>query len=153
MSIAAAYLQANSILSVDIDIDALNILRKNIQKLELDFIISPIRAEINNFNLSTQIFSKSLNTTTIMNPPFGVQKKKADRIFLEKAFTFSDIVYSIHLSSQSVQNFIRNYIKKYNWKIDYIFPYQLELEKTYAFHNFSSKKIDVDIYRFRKKNG
>ena len=87
-----------------------------------------------------------------MNPPFGVQKKKADRIFLEKAFTFSNIVYSIHLSNQRVQNFIRNYIKKYKWEIDYIFPYQLELEKTYAFHNYSSKKIDVDIYRFRKKN-
>lgn len=152
LSIAAAYLQAKSILSIDIDIDALRILRKNLQKLELDLIISPIRAEIKNFNISNQNFPKSLKITTIMNPPFGVQKRKADRVFLEKAFSFSHIVYSIHLSSSSIQNFIKNYIKKYNWEIDYIFPYQLELEKTYPFHSFSRKKIDVDIYRYRKKN-
>ena len=85
-----------------------------------------------------------------MNPPFGVQKKKADRIFLQKAFSFSSIIYSIHLASEKVNEFIQSYIKKYNWNIDYILPFKLALERTFYFHTRKTKMIDVNIYRFKK---
>ena len=90
-----------------------NILRDNILTLELETIIFPICTNIKNFYISRRNLPHNMKITTIMNPPFGVKKKKADRIFLEKAFAFSNIVYSIHLSSKIVQDFIRNYIKKY----------------------------------------
>jgi len=88
-----------------------------------------------------------------MNPPFGVQKKTADRSFLAKAFSISNVVYSIHLSNPKVHQFILTYIKKYNWAIDYVFPYQLSLSKTYKFHEHKTKSVEVNIYRFKRKNG
>lgn len=83
-----------------------------------------------------------------MNPPFGVQAKSADRAFLEKAFAFSDIVYSIHLAGEKTRNFMRRFIKKFNWRIDNIIPYNMVLEKTFPFHSHKRKKIEVDVYRF-----
>ena len=34
--------------------------------------------------------------TVLQNPPFGVQKRSADRRFLEKALEVGDAVYSLH---------------------------------------------------------
>ena len=34
--------------------------------------------------------------TVLQNPPFGVQKRTADRRFLEKALKVADAVYSLH---------------------------------------------------------
>ena len=85
-----------------------------------------------------------------MNPPFGVQKNKADRLFLQKAFEFSDVVYSIHLANQKVHKFILSFIKDFHWHVDYYFPFKLKLEKSFEFHTQKTKEIDVNIYRFVK---
>ncbi|MBA7706913.1 hypothetical protein ES703_115772 [subsurface metagenome] len=86
-----------------------------------------------------------------MNPPFGVKKRTADRIFLERAFAFSNIVYSIHLANKGVHNFISNFIRKYNWKIDYVLPFNMILERSFQFHEQKKKKINVNLYRFIEK--
>jgi putative methylase len=114
-------------------------------------VILPVCADIKQFTLSKSCYSQKALITTIMNPPFGVQQKAADRAFLETAFSFSHIVYSIHLSHKGVKNFISRFIKKFGWEIDYIFPYQMILEHTYSFHKKKRKSIEVDIYRFKKK--
>ncbi len=151
LSIASAFLKARYILSIDIDLDAINILKRNINRLDLDHLIFPICADIKNFNISDFSFSQNMHITTIMNPPFGVQRKAADRKFLQTAFSFSNVVYSIHLANEGVQKFISRYSNKFNWKVDYIFPYQLILEKSYDFHKQKKKLIDVDIYRFERR--
>ena len=151
LSIACAYLQANYVLSVDIDFSALRILKNNISKYGLEAIISPICSDINHFELFRNATPEGFFITTIMNPPFGVQKKTADRSFLAKAFSISHVVYSIHLANPNVHQFISTYIKKYNWAIDYVFPYHLKLNKTYKFHKQKTKSISVNIYRFKRK--
>ncbi|MFX1571023.1 MAG: METTL5 family protein [Promethearchaeota archaeon] len=151
LSILSAYFNASYVLSVDIDINALNILKKNILNLDLDQIIFPICASIDNFEISKKKLPNILKVTTLMNPPFGVQTKFADRSFLERAFNFSDIVYSIHLANEKVQNFIVSYIKKFNWKIDNILPFNMVLEKSFPFHTQRTRNINVDVYRFVKK--
>ncbi|MBY9020808.1 MAG: methyltransferase [Candidatus Lokiarchaeota archaeon] len=153
LSIACAYLQAKSILSVDIDFNALKILNKNIRKFSLESVVSPICSDINHLELFQKINLEGFHITTIMNPPFGVQRKKADRSFLAKAFSISHVVYSIHLANPNVHQFISTYIKKFNWRIDYVFPYQLKLNKTYYFHKQKTKSIKVNIYRFKRKLG
>lgn len=151
LSIASAFFNASYILSVDIDIDAIKILNRNIVSLELTPIIFPICADIKYFEFSKRNLPKNTKITTIMNPPFGVQSRYADRVFLDKAFSFSNIVYSIHLAGQKIQNFIMNYIKKYDWRVDNILPYNMILENTYPFHSQKRKKIDINIYRFIRK--
>jgi len=151
LSIAAALLKAFYVISVDIDWSAIKILKENIKKLTLDHIICPICADIKSFYISTQNLRDNIKITTIMNPPFGVKKRAADRIFLDKAFLFSDVVYSIHLAGEKIQNFIFNYVKKSNWKIDVIFPFNMVLERSFPFHTQKTKRIDVNVYRFVKK--
>ena len=151
LSITCAYLRASYILSVDIDMNALKILKTNINNLGLETIILPICSDINHFEIVRQLLPKELHITTIENPPFGVQKKTADRYFLKKAFSFSDVVYSIHLANQKVHQFITSFIRKFNWEIDYVFPFQLKLDRTYEFHKQKTKSVDVNIYRFKRK--
>lgn len=151
LSITCAYLQASYVLSVDVDMKALRILKKNVSNLGLEAVILPICSDINHFEIVRRLFPKELHITTIENPPFGVQKKKADRFFLQKAFSFSDVVYSIHLANQEVHQFLMSFIKKFNWVIDYVFPFQLKLDRTYEFHKQKTKSVDVNIYRFKRK--
>ena len=150
LSIASAYFKATYVLSVDIDWSALKILNENILTLDLKHIIFPICSDIDKFEISNSILPRNLKITTIMNPPFGVQKKAADRVFLEKAFNISDVVYSVHLANVNVSKFISNYIKKFNWKIDYVYPFNMVLERTFQFHSKKRKNINVEIYRFTK---
>lgn len=148
LSIATTFFKPAYVLSVDIDLSALFILKKNIKKLQLENIIFPICTDVKYFEISKFLLPQ---ITTIMNPPFGVKKRTADRIFLERAFAFSNIVYSIHLANKGVHNFISNFIRKYNWKIDYVLPFNMILERSFQFHEQKKKKINVNLYRFIKK--
>lgn len=118
--------------------------------MDLEAVILPVCADINRFEISAQLFPKELNITTIMNPPFGVQKKTADRFFLQKAFAFSDVVYSIHLANEKVHNFISKFVSSKNWSINYVLPFNLVLERSFPFHTKKTKKVAVNVYRFIK---
>ncbi|KKN30831.1 hypothetical protein LCGC14_0830090 [marine sediment metagenome] len=152
LSISSAYFNPKYILSVDIDNSALYILRENILTLDLQHLIFPICSDIKYFELSKRILPNNIKLTTIMNPPFGVQRKSADRGFLKKAFSFSDVVYSIHLGKKSIRDFIVNYVIKFGWKVDNILPFSLNLERSFPFHSKKTKKIEVNVYRFIKKS-
>ena len=56
LSIASAFFNASYIISVDIDFNALQILKKNVRSLDLDHIISPICADIEFFEISKRKF-------------------------------------------------------------------------------------------------
>ncbi len=144
-------MKAGCVLSIDKDWRALHILKKNIKNLNLEQIIFPICAEVKYLEISKLLIPKNLKITTIMNPPFGVQHKTADRIFLEKAFSFSDVVYSIHLASENVHKFLLKYIKKFNWKVDNVLPFIMILEKSFRFHTQKKKRVNVNVYRYLKK--
>lgn len=143
-------MKANCILSIDKDWKALCILKNNIKNLGLEHIIFPICAEVKYLEISKLLIPKNLKITTIMNPPFGVQHKSADRIFLKKAFSFSDVIYSIHLANENVHTFILDYVKKFNWKVDNVLPFDMILEKSFKFHSQKRKKINVNVYRLVK---
>ncbi|MFX1456695.1 MAG: METTL5 family protein [Promethearchaeota archaeon] len=151
LSIACAYLNANAVLSVDLDCEALYALKRNTKSLRLENIIFPLCSDIRNFELYKNSLLYHTKITTIMNPPFGVQKHKADRFFLEKAFEFSDVIYSIHLAKEKVKNFISKFCEKFNWYIDNYFPYVLILERTFEFHTKKSKQVDVNVFRLKSK--
>jgi predicted RNA methylase len=151
LSIASALFKAAYVLSVDIDLNALKILKENVLSLELSHIVFPLCTDIRHLEISRKFLPNNMKITTIMNPPFGVQSKFADRPFLEKAFSFSDIVYSVHLANKKTRKFISNYAKKYNWKIDNLLPFYMVLERAFPFHTHKTREINVDVYRFIKK--
>ncbi|TXT64555.1 MAG: Ribosomal protein L11 methyltransferase [Promethearchaeota archaeon] len=152
LSIASALLTPKCVFSIDIDVEALSILNENTNKIELEVPILPICCDVSFIPLKLRKLSKLFPITTLMNPPFGVQTPKADRAFLKSAMHFSDVIYSIHLSDVKVRDFIRRYIYKLEWKIDYILSLPLILERAFPFHTQKRKEIQVDLYRFLKRN-
>ncbi len=144
-------MQASVVFSVDSDPNALKTLKYNIGNLELERLIFPVCADVERFEITPFLKHQNTKIISIMNPPFGVQKAKADRSFLKQAFLLSEVVYSIHLTGLKVQNFLIRFADEYNWKIDDARPFNMTLEKTFDFHTEKKKKIDVTIYKFIPK--
>ncbi len=152
LTLASIFLHPSCIFSMDIDPSALYVLRMNLLKLKPITPIHVICADIEFFPLRMGKINENLQICTIMNPPFGVKKRHADRIFLQQAFSFSYVVYSMHLAGEKNHAFIKRHVEKLGWKIDYYFPHTLIIEKTYNFHELKSKKINVNVYRFIKSS-
>ena len=79
--------------------------------------------------------------TTIMNPPFGSQKRNADRPFLDKAMELSDSVYSIHM--ETTFPFLQKYVRERGKEIVYHKRYKYQIPHTFSFH--SKREHDVDV--------
>lgn len=151
LSVASAFLLPKFLIGIDIDPNALSILVENKKELAVEGMIHPLCCDVDKLPLElTTQFTDVSQITTIMNPPFGVQKKYADRKFLKAAMKLSDVIYSIHLASERVHNFIKNYVRKNGWTIDYVLPYNMIIEGTFPFHKKDRKQIDVNLYRFLK---
>lgn len=151
LAIASTFLLPKCVFGIDIDKEVFLILEKNIQNHFQKQIIYPICCDIGDVPLILKDnYLENIQITTIMNPPFGVQKKYADRKFLKTAMEFSDVIYSIHLANESVNDFIKQFIKKFGWRIDYKFPYIMVLEGTFPFHKKDRKQIEVNMYRLVK---
>ncbi len=151
LSVASAFLLPRAIFSLDIDEEALAILLENINKINLPRFIHPICCDMGNIPLNLKQLDDRSQITTIMNPPFGVQTKYADRPFLKAAMNLSDVIYSIHLASQQVHEFVKTFVRKFGWGIDYMMPYNMVIEGTFSFHKRNRKQIGVNVYRLVKK--
>lgn len=152
LAIASTFLIPKLVIGIDIDEEALAVLIENKKELPLGREIHPLCCDVDKIPLKIDSgFVGKSHITTIMNPPFGVQKKYADRKFLKAAMDISDVIYSIHLASEQVHRFIRTFIGESGWTIDYVLPYNMILEGTFPFHKKARKQIDVNVYRFVKR--
>lgn len=90
LGLAAALLDAEHVIGLDIDSQSLEIASLNAEDLELD--IDLVQCDIRNLGWRGQTVN-----TVVMNPPFGTRKKGADMDFLFVALkTASQAVYSLH---------------------------------------------------------
>src|SRR3989344_8274142 len=78
LGIGCLLLGAKKVYFVDLDKNSIEITKKNSE----DF------TNIKFYNCDVEEFNKKVDTV-VMNPPFGVQERKADKKFLEKAFEIS----------------------------------------------------------------
>ena len=140
LSIGSSILGAKNIIGIDIDINAINIAYKNSHHL---------KQKINFFCMNVKDINKSMFNnidTVIMNPPFGSQRKGADRPFLKKALEIGNVIYTIH--NKGSYNFIKKFIEPS--KIIFSYKSKLIINKTFFFHNKNKKEIDIEIYKIIK---
>ncbi len=133
--IGALLLGAKIVYFIDIDKNTLEICKKNL----LDF-------GINNYyllNLDVSNFDKKVDTV-LMNPPFGVQKRKADKRFLEIAMKFSDKIYSIHKIES--KNFIEVLCEEKGFNVLDIIEREFVIPKIYKFHTKNKHLFSVGIW-------
>ncbi|MCX8172882.1 MAG: METTL5 family protein [Archaeoglobaceae archaeon] len=139
LAIGSAMLGAHSI-GIEIDLDALKIARANAKKM--DVVVDFIACDVRELKLKKKV-------TVIMNPPFGIQRKHADRPFLEKAFEIAKVVYSIH--SAESEAFVKKMAEEQGFKVTHLWKFMIPLKKSYSFHEKAFKFIPVEVFRIEKR--
>jgi len=139
LAIGAVFLGASEAVGVDIDRAAVKIAKDNAEKLNLkektSWVVGDIDILHGNFH------------TVLQNPPFGVQKRRADRKFFLKALQLAPRVYSLHKGGESNRAFIKRFIEGHGGKVTGIFPMKLNIPKLFKFHTKRKHEVKVDLYR------
>ena len=143
LSVGACLLGAEKVYAVEVDGHAIEVLLGNLESLNLVGCVEVIHGDVSNFSERVD--------TVVMNPPFGSQKKHADRPFLMKAFEVGDVVYSIHLAKPEVRRFIEAFVRDFGFSITHRVTLPFEIPAQFSFHRKRLERISVDVYRFRRE--
>jgi len=162
LALGAAFLGAKQVIGVDIDKTAVRVALKNSEKIGLKNKVQWIVADIG------AIHGKF--DTILQNPPFGIQKRKADRKFLKKALEVGKNIYSLHKSPQTDETFIKklkasgtntvlvfpsNFIKRFvegrNRKIKAVYAMLMTIPHMFNFHTKRRHEFVVDLYVIKRR--
>ena len=144
LGIGAALLGAKDVFGVDLDRIAVRIAQKSASIMGTEkttnWIVGDIELVVGTFD------------TVIQNPPFGIQKKRADRKFLLKSLELSNTIYSFHKCGVSNRRFIKKFIEEHGGRVTTIFPLEMEIPRMFKFHTKRKRIIKVDLYKIEGKN-
>ncbi len=142
LAIGASILGAKQAVGVDIDPTVIKIAVKNAIEAgvreKTSWVVSDIEA------------IKGRCDTVVQNPPFGVQKRRADRKFLRKAIQMSEVIYSVHKSGESNRKFIMKFVEELGGKITKATQMRMAIPPTFNFHRERKHMVNVDLYRIVK---
>ena len=141
LGIAAALCGCKNVFLFDIDEEALEIAKNNVESLELNDNIQIIQTDVNQLRLC-----KKLNKyfdLVITNPPFGIRSENgADVEFLKTAsYLCNNTIFSLH--KFSTVNFLKKFYNKNGISDIKSFKIEYNLPKTYKFQKKKEKNIDV----------
>ena len=157
LALGAAFLGAEKVVGVDIDKTAIKVAYENSVKIELKNRVQWIAADID------VVHGKF--DTVLQNPPFGVQRRKADRKFLEKALEVGEVIYSLHKSSHkdkafikklktcgtaivpvSPSSFIKKFVGEHGGTIKAVYAMLMTIPHMFNFHTKRKHEFVVDLY-------
>ncbi len=130
-SIAAALMGAGMVVGYDISESALAVARSNAEQFGLDI----------DFRQSDIASVSEGADTVLMNPPFGSQRKNADRPFLAKAMESADRIYSIHMAN--TLDFIGKYAEKNGRSLVSYKIYKYVIPHTFSFHTKTKQTVEI----------
>ena len=153
LAIGSILLGAREAIGVDIDRAAVEVAVKNAEKLAVKdkthWIIADIAAVRGTFD------------TVLQNPPFGVQRRRADRRFLKKALEVGERIYSLHKSSGAKRKlssgkrhdtptlpavFLREYIERHGGTVKAVYKMQMTIPHMFDFHTKPTHRFPVELY-------
>lgn len=159
LGLGAVFMGAEAVVGIDIDTAAVKAATINSASLSFkestDWIAGDIEAITGKFD------------TVVQNPPFGVQKRAADRRFLQKALEVGYNVYSLHNhptfdkvlmgklgSGQLMQveptPFLARFIKEHGGRVEAVYALPFTIPHMFDFHTKKQQEIIVDLYVVRK---
>ncbi|GMT19298.1 hypothetical protein PFISCL1PPCAC_10595 [Pristionchus fissidentatus] len=148
LSIAACAMGASYCLGVEIDPEAAQICKENIDELECEAVMDIIIGDALSVPLSEGFFD-----VVILNPPFGTKKNEGiDIQFVEKALKCvreGGSVYSFHKSS--TRRFVLKKGEEMGAESRAVAQMRWKLSNTYRFHKKKAVDIDVDVISFIKR--
>ncbi|KAF5894959.1 methyltransferase-like protein 5, partial [Clarias magur] len=133
LSIGAAVLDAGLCVGFDIDSDALDIFKGNVEEFELPNI-DMVQCDVCSVE---SLYTKKFDTV-IMNPPFGTKHNQGiDMQFLKTALSMArGAVYSLHKTS--TRHHIQKKASDWNVKMEVIAELRYDLQASYKFHKKKS---------------
>jgi len=143
LAIGAAVLGAKETVGVDIDRTAVRLAERNAEKVDVAEKTMWVVADIDVLHGTFD--------TVLQNPPFGVQRRGADRKFLLKSLELAHRVYSLHKGGERNRAFIKRFIEGQRGKVTGIFPMKLVIPRVFGFHTKTKYEVDIDLYRIEKE--
>jgi len=139
LGIGAALLGACEVVGMDKDPVALAQAEVNAAKLGVQMDLR--QGEITEFTERAD--------TVIMNPPFGAQRKGADRPFLTTAMRCAPVIYSLHLSQ--TEDFVQRFVSRSGFEATPLKRYKFGIPYMFEFHSKAKKDVDVTLFSFLQK--
>ncbi len=143
LAVGAVLLGAKGSVGIDVDEEAVKAAKANAEKL-------CVQDKTEWFTGNIDAFTGDFDAV-LQNPPFGVQKRGADRQFLLKAIELAPVVYSLHKSGEGNRVFIKRFIEHHGGKVTGIFPMKLNIPRLFTFHTKRKYEVNVDLYRIIRK--
>ena len=166
LTIGAALLGAGYVLGIDIDQDALDVCRENVEIFDEEYkTIDLLQYDV------TKLYDESVDSsqrdgascthvhrfykcfdTVIMNPPFGTKYNEGiDMKFVKTALAMAkNSVYSFHKTS--TRSFIEKKAKDWNVGVTVEGQVRFLVKNMYKCHKSKSVDIEVDFVRFHHIN-
>lgn len=143
LGIGLLLMGAKKVFFVDKDSSIMEICVENYNRIKEEYEIEEAEFVIGDINL----FDAEVDLV-VQNPPFGTKDKHIDKRFLEKAFSISSLVYSMH--KWSTKEFVEAISKDFGFKITDVFRYQFPIKAAFHFHKKPVRDIEVGLWRMEK---
>jgi putative methylase len=162
LGLGAVFLGAAEVVGIDIDMSAIKIAIENSINSGLTDAIQWINGDI---GAITGKFD-----TVLQNPPFGIQRRQADRPFIVKALEVGSSVYSLHSHPEvderlikklkanrgvlqvQASTFLERLVENNNGYIKAVYAMLMTIPHMFDFHKKLKYDFVIDLY-FIKKHG
>jgi len=145
LGLGALLLNAKKVFFVESDKNSTKTAKENLKFLEEKIGIKLAKKAIF-LNKNIDNFNEKVDTI-IQNPPFGTKQKHADKMFLEKAFSITKIIYSFHKLETAV--FVNKISEDYGFEITHLWKFDFPIKATYSFHRKRIQRIKVGCWRIK----
>ena len=129
---------------VDIDTDALEIAKINLNKAKSECLFKGeavfIQEDVVNLKIK--------GDTVIENPPFGVKVRHNDKKFLAKAFETADVVY--HFGKIEGRNFVNKFSADNGQKVRNEWEFEYPIKSSYGFHKKKIHRFKAGCWKISK---
>ncbi|MDZ7688665.1 MAG: METTL5 family protein [Halobacteriales archaeon] len=130
-----AALYGARVVGVDVDRNALEAARRNAESANVAERTDWVHGEVNTLPVRRV-------DTVVMNPPFGAQKRGADRPFLRAAEEVADVVYTVH--NEGSRDFVESFV---DGELTDAFETTVGLKHRFEFHDEEERENVVEVYR------
>jgi putative methylase len=137
-SVGSKLMGAEEVTGIDIDPKAVDIARENATSLGLD-----IRFSVGEVSSFVGMFD-----TVIQNPPFGAQKRHADRAFIGKSLEIAPRVYSLHNSG--TETFVASMAEALGARCLPVKRFKFEIPYAFEFHRKAKETFSVVLLKFER---
>lgn len=148
LAVGAALFGAEEVVGVDIDKDIIEVAKENLKRHELyvghKLPVKFVVCDLKDWHEKCD--------TVVQNPPFGIQTRHADRLFIEKSLECGKRIYSLHRDGyKKTREFLTKLIESNGGKVEQVNKYKFTIPYMFKFHRKPKVTFSVDLYIIEKK--